>query len=103
MTHRRVVSVVILMWMLTVFIFFMIWWGSFDIIRSVVVILAVVCLLVTGLVYFRIYLAVQRLRKLNQIHALQVPQATGNNEIWPTSLNLHLVAPCKVIRNPESR
>ena len=79
-THKRVVSVVILIWVLTGFIFFMIWWVSFDIIRCVVVILAVVCLLVTAVVYIRIYLAVQRLRK-NQIHVLQGQQATENNEL----------------------
>ena len=79
-THKRVVSVMILIWVLTGFIFFMIWWVSFDIIRCVVIILAVVCLLVTAVVYIRIYLAVQRLRK-NQIHVLQVQQATENNEI----------------------
>ena len=58
----------------------MIWWVSFDIIRCVVVILAVVCLLVTAVVYIRIYLAVQRLRK-NQVHVLQGQQATENNEL----------------------
>ena len=79
-THKRVVAVVISIWVLTVFIFFMIWWVSFDITRVVVVLIAVVCLLVTAVVYIRIYLAVQRLCK-NQIHVLQVQQATENNEI----------------------
>ena len=80
MTHKRVVAVVISIWVLTVFIFYMIWWVSFDITRVVVVLIAVVCLLVTAVVYIRIYLAVQRLCK-NQIHVLQVQQATENNEI----------------------
>ena len=78
---QGVVSAVISIWVLTVFIFFcLIWWVSFDIIRCVVVILPVVCLLLTALVYIRIYFAVQRLRK-NEIHVLQVPQLTENNEI----------------------
>ena len=80
MTHKRVVAVVISISVLTAFIVFMVWWVSFDIIFVVVVLIAVVCLLVTAVVYIRIYLAVQRLRK-NQIHVLQVQQATENNEI----------------------
>ena len=50
------------------------------IIRVVIIILGVVAIVVTAVVYIRIYLAVQRLRK-NQIHVLQVQQATENNEI----------------------
>ena len=79
-THKRVVAVVISIWVMSVFIPLMIWWVLFDIIRVVVIILAVVALVVTAVIYIRIYLAVQRLRK-NQIHVLQVQQATENNEI----------------------
>ena len=79
-THKRVVSVVILIWVFSVFISLMIWWVLFDIIRVVIIILGVVAFVVTTVVYIRIYLAVQRLRK-NQIHVLQVQQATENNEI----------------------
>ena len=75
-THKRVVVVVILIWVLTVFLSFMI---SFDIIRGLVIILGVVCLLVTAVVYIRMYLAVQHYK--NQIHVLLVQQATENNEI----------------------
>ena len=91
-THKRVVSVVILIWVFSVFISLMIWWVLFDIIRVVIIILGVVALVITAVVYIRIYFAVQRHK--NQIHVLQVRQATENNEIaaiWPTSLNLHLV------------
>ena len=52
---------------LLLLIFFMIWWVSFDVSYPF-------CL------YPRIYLAVQRLRK-NQIHVLQVQQATEDKEI----------------------
>ena len=57
----------------------MIWWVSFDIIRGVVIFLGVVCLFITTVVYIRIYLAVQ-LHK-NQVHILQIQQATENSEI----------------------
>ena len=79
-THKRVFSVVILIWVFSVLISLMIWWVLFDIIRVVILILGVVALVVTAVVYIRIYLAVQRLGK-NQIHVLQVQQATENNEI----------------------
>ena len=79
-THKRVVAVVILIWLLTVFISLMIWWVLFDIIRGVLASLGVVALVVTAVIYIKIYFAVQRLRK-NQIHVLQVPQATENDEI----------------------
>ena len=79
-THKRVFSVVILIWVFSVLISLMIWWVLFDIIHVVVIILGVVALVVTAVVYIRNYLAVQRLRK-NQIHVLQVQQATENNEI----------------------
>ena len=78
-THKRVVSVVILIWVFSVFISLMIWWVLFDIIRVVIIILGVVALVITAVVYIRIYFAVQRHK--NQIHVLQVPQATENNEI----------------------
>ena len=78
-THKRVVSVVILIWVFSVFISLMIWWVLFDIFRVVIIILGVVALVVTAVVYIRIYFAVQRHK--NQIHVLQVPQATENNEI----------------------
>ena len=74
-TRRRVVSVVILIWVFSVFISLMIWWALFDIIRAVIIILGVVALVVTTVVYFRIYLAVQRLRKIRfmfcKYHKLQ--------------------------------
>ena len=79
MTHKRVVSVVILIWVFSIFISLMIWWVLFDNIRVVVIILGVAALVVTAVVYFRIYLAVQHHKK--QIHVLQVPQATENSEI----------------------
>ena len=50
------------------------------IIRVVIIILGGVAFVVTTVVYIRIYLAVQRLRK-NQIHVLQVQQATEDNGI----------------------
>ena len=63
-THKRAVSVVILIWVFSVFISLMIWWVLFDIIRVVIIILGLVALVVTAVVYIRIYVAVQRLRKI---------------------------------------
>jgi len=78
-THKRVVAVVILIWVLSVFISLMIWWVQFYFSRGLVMIFGVVGLVVTAVAYIRIYLTVQRLK--NQIHVLQVQQATGNDEI----------------------
>ena len=78
-THKRVVAVVILIWVFSVFISLMIWWVLFDIIRVVIIILGVVALVITAVVYIRIYFAVQRHK--NQIQVLQVQNATQNGAI----------------------
>ena len=78
-THKRVVAVMILIWVFSVFIYLMIWWVQFYFSRGLVMVFGVVGLAVTAVAYIRIYLTVQRLK--NQIHVLQVPQATGNDEI----------------------
>ena len=81
MTHKRVVAMVILIWVFIVFISLPDdLWVLFDIIRVVIIILGVVALVVTAVVYIRIYFAAKHLRK-NLIHVLQVQQATENNEI----------------------
>jgi len=78
-THKRVVAALISIWVFSVFISLMILWVPFYISRGLVVILGVVGLVVIGVVYIRIYLAVERHK--NQIHVLQVPQATENDEL----------------------
>ena len=78
-THQRVVAVVILIWVLSVFISLMMFWVPFNFHSGLVIILGVVGLVVTAVVYIKIYLAVQRHK--NQIHVLQIQQATENSEI----------------------
>jgi len=78
-THKRVVAVVILIWVLSLFLSLMALWVPFYISNGLGTILLGVGFFVTAVVYIRIYLAVQRHK--NQIHVLQVQQATGNDEI----------------------
>ena len=78
-THKRVVAVVISIWALSIFLPLMVLWVSPDIYYAVLFILGVFSLFVTTLVYIRIYLAVRRHK--NQIQALQVQQASQNDEI----------------------
>ena len=78
-THKRVVAVVILIWMLSLFISLVSLWVPFYISNGLLAILSGVGFFVTAVAYLRIYLVVQRHK--NQIHVLQVQQATGNDEI----------------------
>ena len=78
-THKRVVAVVILIWVLSLFLSLVFLWVPFYISSGLIAILLGVGFFVTAVVYIRIYLAVQRHK--NQIHVLQVQQATVNDEI----------------------
>jgi len=78
-THKRVVAVVILIWVLSLLLSLTILWVPFYVSSGLLITLGVVGLLVTAVVYIRIYFAVQRHK--NQIHVLQVQQAAGNDEI----------------------
>ena len=79
-THKRVVAVVIVIWVLSVFLSLTILWVKSVYIRSsLAIILGGVCFFVTAGVYIRIYFAVQRHK--NHIQVLQVQQAAGNDEI----------------------
>jgi len=78
-THKRVVAVVILIWVLSLLRSLMILWVPLYISRGLDIILGGVGVFVTAVVYIRIYFAVQRHK--NQIHVLQVQQAAGNDEI----------------------
>ena len=78
-THKRVVSVVILIWVLSVFLSLMVLWVPLDISSGLEIILGGAGFFVTAVVYIRIYFAVQRQK--NQIQVLQVRQAAGNDEI----------------------
>ena len=69
-THKRVVAVVISTWLLSTFLSLMVLWVPSNIRSLFISIGTGICLLVTTLVYIRIYLAVRRHK--NQIQALQV-------------------------------
>ena len=70
-THKRVVAVVISLWVFSASISF----RSPRIMRAVI---ALVCVITTGLLYCKIYASVRH--HTNQIHALQVQQATQNED-----------------------
>ena len=78
-THKRVVAVVISIWVFSVFLSLMLLWATPDTRSLLLCIVIVVGLLVTALVYIRIYLIVQRHK--NQIQALQVQQVEQTNEM----------------------
>ncbi len=78
-THKRVVTVVISIWVLSAFLSIIVLWVPPDIYFAIIHILAFVCLVLTTLVYIRLYLAVQQHK--NQMQALQVQQEAQNDEI----------------------
>ena len=78
-THKRVVAVVISIWMLSVFLSAMTLWVPYDIHSLITFVLGVVGLALTTIVYIRIYFAVRRHK--NQIQALQVQQVAQNGEM----------------------
>ena len=78
-THKRVVVVVILMWHISAFFSSMAFWLPQSTRSLFVCIVSMTGLLVTTLVYFRIYLAVRRHK--NQIHVLQVQNVAQTGEI----------------------
>ena len=77
-THKRVVAVVISVWVLSASISIPSWFQYFFIGGVVIV---VVCFITTGLLYYKIYAAVRH--QTNQIHVQvqQVQQATQNEDM----------------------
>ena len=75
-THKRVVAVVISVWVLSASISILSGLQDFFIGGAVIV---VVCVITTGLLYCKIYASVRH--HTNQIHALQVQQATQNEDM----------------------
>ena len=78
-TYKRVVAVVILIWVLSAFVCLLVFWVPLDIYSLLISVIVVVCLAVTIIVYIRIYLAVRRHK--NQIQLQQVQQVTKTGEI----------------------
>ena len=79
MTHKRVVAVVIAIWVLSGFLSLMVLWIQPRTRMLFVCIGTVLGLVLTTVVYIRIYLAVRRHK--TQIQALQVQQVAQNGEI----------------------
>ena len=69
-THKRVVAVVMSIWLFSVFVSFLLLWVPLDIYSLVILIIVVFGLVISVVIYSRIYLAVTRHR--NQMQALQV-------------------------------
>ena len=82
-THKRVVAVMISMWMFSAFLSLFYLWVSTNIFFNVIPILGVIFLVCSGLVYYKIYVSVRRHR--NQIQALQVEQAAQTDQITNTA------------------
>ena len=78
-THKRVVAVVISIWVISAFFSLMALWVPPDIRSLLVSIGTITGLLLTALVYIRIYLAVRHHK--NQIQALQFQQESQNSEL----------------------
>ncbi|XP_020630624.1 beta-2 adrenergic receptor-like [Orbicella faveolata] len=78
-THKRVVVVVISIWLFSALFSLFCLRVSTDISQALVPIIGVVCLVFSAVLYYKIYLAVRRHR--NQIHALQVQQVAQNGEM----------------------
>ncbi|XP_078348587.1 adenosine receptor A2a-like [Oculina patagonica] len=78
-THKRVVAVVISVWVISVFVSLLMLWVPLDIYFRIISIIGVVGFVLTTLVYIRIYIAV--LCHKNQIQALQVQQVAQSDEM----------------------
>ena len=78
-THKRVVAVIITIWVFSAFFSLLYLWVSTNISHTVFVISGVACLVVSAMLYLKIYFAARRHR--NQIRALQVQQVAQNGQI----------------------
>ena len=79
-THKRVVAVVISIWVLSVFgSSLMFWEVPLDIFSLIILIIGIIAVILTTMAYIRIYLAVRRHK--NQIQALQVQQVAQAGEV----------------------
>ena len=79
-THKRVVAVVISIWISSSFISSIHFWITTDIIRDAIYLtIELACLLTTTLLYCKIYLAVKRHKR--QIQALQIQQQAQNETV----------------------
>ena len=77
-THWRVIAVVIFIWLLSVFLSLRMFWLPSAIRYLILAVVGILSVLVTTLLYIKIYLVLRRHR--NQIQALQVQQTAQNGE-----------------------
>ena len=77
-THNRVVAAVVSIWALSVFLSFLTFWVQNDIFSLIKTITGVVGVLLTTMIYIRIYLTARSHK--NQIQALQVQQEALTEE-----------------------
>ena len=75
-THKRVVALLILLWMFSAFLSVLYLWVSTYIFYFLIAVIGVVCLTFSAMFYFKIYFAVRRHR--SQIQALQALQVAQN-------------------------
>ena len=78
-TRKRVVAVVISIWVSSVFVSFLMFFVPPDYFHLVILIIGVVGLILTTMAYIRIYMAVRRHK--NQIQVLQVQQVEQVGEV----------------------
>ena len=79
-THKRVVAVVISIWVFSAFLSLILCWTPSNIASAVIfMIILGLCFISTTIIYFKIYLVVRR--HTNQIQALQVQQVAQNGEM----------------------
>ena len=78
-THKRVVAVVITIWLFSVLLPLTMFWIPLDIQSLITSILGTLALLLTIMIYIRLYLAVRRLR--NQLQSQQIQQAVQTGEM----------------------
>ena len=78
-THKRVVAVVISVWVFSAFFSLITLWGSLSTQNLVLLIVGVICLLLTSVIYIRIYLVARRHK--NHIQTLQVQTIAHSAEM----------------------
>ena len=78
-THKRVVAVVISIWVLSGFLPMAVFWIQDNFFFKIKLSLGIFGVLLTTVAYIKIYLAVRRHK--NEILALQVQQVAGNDEV----------------------
>ena len=78
-THKRVVAVVIFIWVFSAFLSLIGLYIAISTYWTLVTIISGLCFICATVIYYRIYVAVRR--HTNQIQALQVQQAAQNGEM----------------------